>query len=181
MEPTKSGRKPLATYLPKNENGASYPQDRTVLLVIDPVNDFLSEGGAAWELTKKTLKMNNVIEILQRVTAGARAKGIPVFFDQMPYTEEDYANEHLHKRSGINRVMYEMKMFQAGSWGADFHPDLKPQEGDIILQPHKGCDVFQTDLADELIKRETTHLVISRYGRQFMLRINRPSCNGRRL
>jgi hypothetical protein len=23
------------------------PQDRTVLLVIDPVNDFLSEGGAA--------------------------------------------------------------------------------------------------------------------------------------
>ncbi len=55
------------------------PQDRTVLLVIDPVNDFLSEGGAAWELTKKTLKMNNLIENLQRVTAGARAKGIPVF------------------------------------------------------------------------------------------------------
>jgi len=161
MEPTTSERKPLATYLPKNENGASYPQDRTVLLVIDPVNDFLSEGGAAWELTKKTLKMNNVIENLQRVTAAARAKGIPVFFDQMAYTEEDYANEHLHKRSGINRMMYEMKMFQAGSWGADFHPDLKPQEGDIILQPHKGCDVFQTDLAEELIKRETTHLVIA--------------------
>ena len=40
MEPTTSERKPLATYLPKNENGASYPQDRTVLLVIDPVNDF---------------------------------------------------------------------------------------------------------------------------------------------
>ena len=48
MEPTTSERKPLATYLPKNENGASYPQDRTVLLVIDPVNDILSEGGAAW-------------------------------------------------------------------------------------------------------------------------------------
>jgi nicotinamidase-related amidase len=45
--------------------------------------------------------MNNVIENLQRVTAGARAKGIPVFFDQMAYTEEDYANEHLHKRSGL--------------------------------------------------------------------------------
>ena len=89
------------------------------------------------------------------------AKGIPVFFEQMAYTEEDYPNEHLHKRSGINRMMYEMKMFQAGSWGADFHPDLKPQEGDIILQPHKGCNVFQTDLAEELIKRETTHLVIA--------------------
>jgi hypothetical protein len=26
--------------------------DRAALLVIDPVNDFLSEGGAAWDVTK---------------------------------------------------------------------------------------------------------------------------------
>lgn len=150
-----------ATYLPKNETGNSYPTDRTVLLVIDPVNDFLSEGGAAWELTKKTVGMNNVIENLQRVIAGARAAGIPVLFGPMAYTEEDYADEQLQKRSGINRMMFEMKMFQAGSWGADFHPDLTPQAGDIILQPHKSCDVLQTDLADELKNRETTHLVIA--------------------
>lgn len=154
-------QKVQATYLPKNENEYSYPQDRTALLVIDPVNDFLSEGGAAWELTKNTVKMNNVIENIQRVVAGARAKGIPVLFGPMAYTEEDYANERLQKRSGINRMMYEMKMFQAGSWGADFHPDLTPQEGDIILQPHKSCDVLQTDLKEELEKRGTTHLVIA--------------------
>lgn len=161
MEPTKNDGKPQATYLPKNESGTSYPPDRTVLLIIDPVNDFLSEGGAAWELTKNTVKMNNVIEHLQVVIAGAKAKGIPVFFGPMAYTEEDYANEHLQKRSGINRMMYEMKMFQAGSWGADFHPDLTPQDGDIILQPHKSCDVLQTDLKEELKKRKTTHLVIA--------------------
>lgn len=148
------------TYLPKNEGGHSYPPDKTVLLVIDPVNDFLSEGGAAWDLTKNTVKMNNVIENIQGVIAAARARSIPVMYGPMAYTEEDYANEHLHKRSGINRMMYEMKMFQAGSWGADFHPDLAPQQGDIILQPHKSCDVYQTDLKEELQKRGTTHLVI---------------------
>lgn len=154
-------QKKQGTYLPKNENEYSYPPDRTVLLVIDPVNDFLSEGGAAWELTKNTVKMHNVIENIQRVIAGARAKGIAVLFGPMAYTEEDYANEHLQKRSGINRMMYEMKMFQAGSWGADFHPDLTPQDGDIILQPHKSCDVLQTDLKEELEKRGTTHIVIA--------------------
>jgi len=160
MEPNKTATQ-KATYLPKNENEYSYPPDRTVLLVIDPVNDFLSEGGAAWELTKNTVKMNNVIENLQRVISGARAKGIAVLFGPMAYTEEDYANEHLQKRSGINRMMYEMKMFQAGSWGADFHPDLQPQPGDVILQPHKSCDVMQTDLKEELERRGTTHIVIA--------------------
>ena len=38
----------VATYLPKEEAGISFPPERTALLVIDPVNDFLSEGGAAW-------------------------------------------------------------------------------------------------------------------------------------
>lgn len=160
MEPTRRATQ-KATYLPKNENEYSYPPDRTVLLVIDPVNDFLSEGGAAWELTKNTVQMHNVIENLQRVISGARSKGIPVLFGPMAYTEEDYANEQLQKRSGINRMMYEMKMFQAGSWGADFHPDLQPQPGDVILQPHKSCDVMQTDLKEELQRRGTTHLVIA--------------------
>ncbi len=67
MESMRNESKSKATYLPKNETGISYPTDRTVLLVIDPVNDFLSEGGAAWELTKKTVEMNNVIENLQQV------------------------------------------------------------------------------------------------------------------
>lgn len=98
MEPTRTENKSLATYLPKNEAEYSYPPDSTVLLVIDPVNDFLSEGGAAWELTKNTVKMHNVIENLQRVISGARAKGIPVLFGPMAYTEEDYANERLDNR-----------------------------------------------------------------------------------
>jgi hypothetical protein len=35
-----------ATYLPKKESTLLFPAQQTALLVIDPVNDFLSEGGA---------------------------------------------------------------------------------------------------------------------------------------
>jgi nicotinamidase-related amidase len=149
-----------AGYLPKQEADISFPLDRTALLVIDPVNDFLSEGGAGWDMTKRTVTTNNVIIHLKRAMEGARRRGIPVIFGPMAYTEEDYTEAQLHRRSGINRFMFEKKMFLAGSWGADFHHDLVPHDGEIVLQPHKGIDVFQTDLPEHLERLSVTHLVI---------------------
>lgn len=151
-----------ATYLPKEERTLSFPPDKTALLIIDPVNDFLSEGGAGWELTKNTVKtVNDVVPNLKRAIEGARSKGIKILFGPMAYTEEDYRDEHLQKKSGINRLMFEKKMFLAGSWGADFHPELKPAISDTVLLPHKSCDVFRTDLPEHLKKMGITHLVIA--------------------
>lgn len=147
--------------MPKQESGITFPVDKTALLVIDPVNDFLSEGGAAYELTKNTLKLHNMVDHLRKTIEGARAKGIPVLFGPMAYTEDDYADEKLQKRSGINRMMFETKMFLAGSWGADFHPDIQPQQSDVVLLPHKTCDVFRTDLPEQLQRMGITHLVIA--------------------
>jgi ureidoacrylate peracid hydrolase len=133
----------------------------TALLVIDPVNDFLHEDGAAWEMTKSTVKKNDVVAQLQRLTDGARAAGVPVLFAPMAYTAEDYADGTLQQRTGINRLMFENRMFQAGTFGADFHPDIQPQPGDVILAPHKGTDVLATDLPNHLDRLGTIHLVIA--------------------
>jgi ureidoacrylate peracid hydrolase len=148
------------TYLGKDRETLTFPRDRTALLVIDPVNDFLSEGGAAWDMTKGTVKKNDVVAKLRRVMDGARDRGVPVLVGPMAYTEEDYASERLNRRSGINRIMFERRMFLAGSWGADFHPELQPAEADIVLLPHKGTDVFETDLPEHLGRLGITHLVI---------------------
>ena len=59
MEETRSSH---ATYLPKDEPGIRFPLDKTALLIIDPVNDFLSEGGAGWDLVKTTVTINKVVE-----------------------------------------------------------------------------------------------------------------------
>ena len=140
---------------------AHFDPERTALLVIDPVNDFLHEEGAAWEMTESTVKKNDVVAQLARLTAATRASGVPVLFGPMAYTMEDYANAHLQRRSGINRLMFESKMFLAGSFGADFHADVQPQPGDIVLQPHKGTDVMETDLPEHLKRLGTTHLVLA--------------------
>lgn len=154
--------KPKDTFLSKNEEGLTFPTEKTALLIIDPVNDFLSEGGAGWELTKNTVEtLHDVIPNLRKAIDGAKARGIKVLYGPMAYTEEDYAEHQLQKRSGINRMMFENKMFLAGSWGADFHPELQPDDDDIVLLPHKSCDVFRTDLPGHLEKMGITHLVIA--------------------
>ncbi len=149
------------TYLVKEAAEVSFPPGRTALLVIDPVNDFLSEGGAGWEMTKMTVELHDVVGNLKRAIEGARERGIPVIFAPMAYTEEDYREHQLHRRSGIIRIMFENKMFLAGSWEADFHPDLRPRADEVVLLPHKGIDVFETDLPDHLRRLETTYLVIA--------------------
>ena len=148
------------TYRGKGDWTTGFPRDRTAVLVIDPVNDFLSEGGAAWDLTRGTVKKNDVVAKLRRVIDGAHDRNLPVLFAPMAYTEEDYAAEELQRRTGINRIMFERRMFLAGSWGADFHPDLQPADGDVILEPHKGTDVMETDLPDHLERLEATHVVV---------------------
>ncbi len=149
------------TYRLKGEPGTRFVPERTALLVIDPVNDFLSEGGADWDMARSTVEKHDVVGHLRQVIEGARERHIPVLFAPMAYTVEDYENEELQRRSGINRMMFEKKMFLAGSWGADFHPELRPEEHEIVLLPHKGVDVFETDLQDHLERLGTTHLVIS--------------------
>ena len=145
----------------KGKKATSFVPEETALLVIDPVNDFLSEGGAAWDLTRQTVKLHDVVGNLKRAIEGARSAGVPVVFGPMAYTEEDYAEHELHRRNGIHRIQFERKMFLAGSWGADFHPDLQPAPGEIVLLPHKGTDVFRTDLPGHLARLGTTHLVIA--------------------
>lgn len=155
-----SDRQGAGAYRPRS-SGMQFDPSNTMLLVIDPVNDFLSEGGAAWEMTKNTVRSHDVVGHLRQAMDAARSKGIPVVHGPMAYTEEDYADGRLQCRCGINRLMFEQKMFIAGSWGADFHPDLRPQDGEVVLLPHKGTDVFETDLPEHLERLGTTHLVIA--------------------
>ncbi len=149
------------TYRLKGEPTTGFVPSQTALLVIDAVNDFLSEGGADWDMARSIVEKHDVVGHLEQAIEGARQRRIPVLFAPMAYTAEDYQNEELQRRSGINRMMFEKKMFLAGSWGADFHPRLRPDEDEIVLLPHKGVDVFQTDLRDHLDRLGTTHLVIS--------------------
>ena len=130
----------------------------TAVLIIDPQNDFLSEGGAVWDLVGKEVRKNNVVQKLQQLIQVAKSIRVPVIYSPHYYTDEEYQNwKHLNF---VDKVMFERKMFQKDSWGAEFHPDLKPDEYTIILSPHKGLSNFATgDINVQLRQRNIQTLL----------------------
>jgi nicotinamidase-related amidase len=111
---------------------AVYEPVRIGLLLIDTVNEIFSEGGKGYPNFKDEFERIGTRENIARLLAYARERDISVFFAPMSYTEEDYTSwKHL---SGIHREMYDNRMFEAGSWGADFHPDLGPSLVRLLLR-----------------------------------------------
>ncbi len=115
---------------------------RTAVLIIDPQNDFLAEGGVVWDLVGKGVKETRVVEHLVDLRNTAREAGVPVFYSPHYYTDDEFKKwKHLNP---IDRLMFDRKMFRKGTWGAEFHPQLVPDDNTFVLAPHKGLSNFWT-------------------------------------
>ena len=112
----------------------------TALFVTDPQNDFLSEKSPSWGLVGPTVTKHKVVEKEKKLKALAKEIGIPVFYSTHMYTPQDF--ENWKSLNGIDKIMYENKMFAQGTWGHDYHPELKPDSNTIVMNPHKGLSNF---------------------------------------
>ena len=145
-------------YIMTNQN--TIDPKTTAILIVDPQNDFLSEGGAVWDLVGGEVTKNRVVERLERIKQVAKDAQIPVFYSPHYYSEEEYQSwKHLNF---VDKVMFERKMFNKGTWGAEFHPKLQPDENTIVLSPHKGLSNFATgDINMQLRQRNIKTLIIA--------------------
>ena len=114
----------------------------TALFVTDPQNDFLSEESPAWGLVGPTVIRHDVVAKEKTLKALAKELGIPVFYSTHMYTPKDF--ENWKSLNGIDKIMFENKMFAQGTWGHDYHPELRPDDNTIVMNPHKGLSNFWT-------------------------------------
>lgn len=139
----------------------TYPSNKTALILVDPFNDFLSEGGKLWPVTRETVEGSDMINNMQVLVAAARkAKILVVYAPHHHTTKGDYMNwkflapSHAGSKSTV--------LFEKNSWGAQFHPGLQPQQGDLIAQHHWTASGFaNTDLDFLLRAHGIEHIVIS--------------------
>ena len=125
-------------------------KSRTALVIIDPQNDFLSEGGVVWDMVGDGVVKNDVVSKLKNLIAKAKGAGIPVFYSPHYYDKEykDWKDINF-----IDNVMFERKMFTRGGWGADFHPDLPPGDDIVVCAPHKNLSGFHTSDVDIQLRK----------------------------
>ncbi|TMR88477.1 cysteine hydrolase family protein [Nonomuraea basaltis] len=136
-----------------------YEPAHTGLLLVDPYNDFLSEGGKAWPMVEEVATEVGLLDNLRAVTAAARAAGIQVFVvPHRRWREGNHANWNYlnaYQAGGIQN-----QMFAEGTWGGDWHPDFVPQANDVVVHEHWGQSGFaNTDLDLQLKQHGITHVV----------------------
>jgi nicotinamidase-related amidase len=111
--------------------GLTYERDLTALLVIDPYNDFLSEGGKIWPRVKSVAEANNCIPNMLHVLNAGRKAGLRVSYAMHHrYRPGDY--ESWKYIAPVQKAAWERKSFESGTWGGEIRSEFKPQPGEIV-------------------------------------------------
>ena len=132
----------------------------TAILLVDPYNDFLSEGGKLWPRVKAIAEEVRLLDHLQAVVSTARARDHKVIFvPHHRWVPGDYV-------AFDNPTPYQLgsakaQVFAKDSWGGTFHDDFQPMPGEIVIHEHWGSSGFaNTDLNLQLTQHGIRRIVL---------------------
>ena len=138
----------------------SYDPATTAILLVDPYNDFLADGGKLWPRVKTVAEDVNLLDHLRGVVSAARARGLKIFFvPHHRWTEGDYVS--FDNPSPYQLASAKAQVFAKDRWGGTFHDDFQPQPGDVVVGEHWGSSGFaNTDLDLQLKQHGIRRIVL---------------------
>ena len=137
----------------------TYPNDVTALLVVDPYNDFISEGGKVWDRLKRVADENGCVAHMREVLDAARNAQLRVCYVlHRRYRTGDYENwQYL---APVQKAAQSSKVFELGTWGGEIRSEFAPQAGDVVALEHWCSSGFANTDLDLLLKRHGIQKVI---------------------
>jgi ureidoacrylate peracid hydrolase len=94
----------------------TYEKAVTGLVVSDPYNDFISEGGKSWDQIMGVAERNQCVPHKKQILEAARKNGIRVFYaTHRRYRPGDY--ETWKYIAPIQKVAWSRMSFEYGTWG----------------------------------------------------------------
>ena len=138
----------------------TYEQAITALLVIDPYNDFISQGGKLWDRVKRVAEANNCVPHMLQVLHAARDAGLRVFYAlHHQYRPGDY--ETWKYIAPVQKAAWLHKTFEYGTWGGEVRREFEPQPEDVVALGHWCSSGFaNTDLDLQLKKHGIDKLIV---------------------
>ena len=136
-----------------------FEKEITALIVIDPYNDFISEGGKIWPRIRNVAEGNNCVPHMAQVVTAAREAGIRVFYAMhRRFRSGDY--ESWKYIAPIQKAGWKSKVFEEGSWGGEIRSEFTPEPGDIVAQEHWCSSGFANTDLDLQLKKHGIHKLI---------------------
>jgi len=137
----------------------TYDKPLTALLVIDPYNDFISDGGKIWGRLKTVAEANSCVPHMVQVLNAARNAGLRVFYAlHHRYRPGDY--ESWKYVAPIQKAAWSSKAFEYGTWGGEIRSEFTPQPGDVVALEHWGSSGFANTDLDLQLKKHGIHKLI---------------------
>ena len=137
----------------------TYDNEFTALLVIDPYNDFISEGGKLWDRVRRVAEANHCVPHMLRVLNAARQAQLRVFYAlHHRYRPGDY--ETWKYIAPVQKAAWVHKTFENGTWGGEIRREFAPQPGDVVALEHWGSSGFANTDLDLQLKRHGIHQLI---------------------
>jgi nicotinamidase-related amidase len=136
-----------------------FAKEITALLIIDPYNDFISEGGKVWDRLKTVAEANSCVPHMLQVLNAARKAELRVFYAlHRQYRPGDY--ETWKTIAPVQKAAWSHKTFEHGTWGAKIRNEFKPQPGDIVALEHWCSSGFANTDLDLQLKKHGIHKLI---------------------
>jgi ureidoacrylate peracid hydrolase len=137
----------------------TYHKQTTALIVIDPYNDFISQGGKLWDRLKAVAEANSCVPHMLQVLNAARKAGLRVFYAlHHRYRPGDY--ETWKYIAPIQEAGWSHKTFESGTWGGEIRSEFAPQPGDIVALEHWCSSGFANTDLDLQLKKHGIHQLI---------------------
>jgi ureidoacrylate peracid hydrolase len=136
-----------------------YEKAITGLVVIDPYNDFISEGGKLWDRLNGVAEANGCIPHMLEVLQATRRADIRAFYAlHRRYRSGDYATWRYI--APIQKAAWSRKTFEYGTWGGELRDGFQPAPGDVVAQEHWCSSGFANTDLDLQLKKHGVHKLI---------------------
>ena len=137
----------------------TYDKGVTALLVVDPYNDFISEGGKLWPRIKPVAEANNCVPHMLGLLNAARKAKLRVFYAMHHrYRPGDY--ETWKYVAPVQKAAWQRRSFEYGTWGGEFRAEFVPAPGEIVAQEHWCSSGFANTDLDLQLKKHGIHRLI---------------------
>src|SRR5271166_833930 len=137
----------------------TYDKEITALLVIDPHNDFISEGGKIWNRIRAVAEENGCVPHMLQVLNAARKAKLPDFYAMHPrFRPGDY--ETWKYIEPIQKAAWKSKAFEYGAWGGEIRSEFAPEPGETVVAEHWCSSGFANTDLDLQLKKHGIHQLI---------------------
>ena len=137
----------------------NFEKQIAALLVIDPYNDFISEGGKVWDRLKHVAEANNCVPNMLQVLNAARKTDLRIFYAlHRRYRPGDY--ETWKYIAPIQKAAWSHKTFEYGTWGGEIRKEFEPRAVDIVAHEHWCSSGFANTDLDLQLKKHRIHQLI---------------------